>query len=429
MNHESALLACMQASPRIAAHAAGVLNPSDFVAHEHQVVFATVCDMLADGEVVDSVTLPAQLEADGHADGPMQFAKSLPLIAADLESVANGTEYARLVLEDSVRRQMRGEMDRIMRVSDPVVMVEHLENAAYAARSRMMGDSELSTYDQASILRGLEASLSGSKESRYLPYPIPWMREQYGSYETGRYTIIGGYSGDGKTTFAVQWIEELCLAGAKCAIYELEMTGLGMSRLLMQQGGGMTRDQLRDPGKMTLESWEQFKRRKKQIEKWDLHIKTGAVTPEQIRADQVRERYDVILVDHMQKFARTKAGEYADLTQYSGQLHRISRDLGASVICLSQLNKRRHEDNSEPDVSKLRGGSILEEDADEVLLVYAERMPNRMRYEDRRSLLIVGKMRDGEADAARQMVLDKQSAKFREVVTTPMRTVSLNGNG
>lgn len=423
MDHEVALLACMQASPRIASEAVGLLRSTDLTVYEHQVVFATIQAMIASGEVVDSVTLPATLRQDGLEESVVGFAASLPHAASDLDSVGNGMEYARLVLEASVRRSILAGMDRVGSEGDPELMVQRLEKLSYDARSRMLGDAELSHYDQASIVSTLEASLSASKASRYLPYPIPWMRQQYGSYETGRYSVIGGYSGDGKTTFAVQWIEELLRAGAKCAIYELEMTGIGMSRLLMQQGGGLSRQQLRDPDAMDAAAWEAFEQRKQEMLGWDLHIKTGAVTPSQIRADQVRERYDVILVDHMQKFERTTAGEYADLTKYSGQLHRITRDLGASVIVLSQLNKRRHDDHSEPDVSKLRGGTILEEDADEVLLVYAERMSNRMRYEDRRSLLIVGKMRDGEADAARMMVLDRESAKFREVSTNPVKEI------
>lgn len=422
-DHEIALLACMQASPRIAGEASALLRSTDFTVHEHQVLFATMQEMVSCGEVVDSVTLPATLSQEGHEDDVVHAAIRLPHTAAELDSIGNGMEYARLVLEASLRRSLLSGVDRLGSVSDPEVMVQQLEKLTYDTRSRMLGEGDLSHYDQASIVSALEASLSASKASRYLPYPIPWMRQQYGSYETGRYSVIGGYSGDGKTTFAVQWIEELLRAGAKCAIYELEMTGIGMSRLLMQQGGGLSRQQLRDPEAMDPVAWERFQQRKREMRKWDLHIKTGAVLPSQIRADQVRERYDVILVDHMQKFERTSAGEYADLTRYSGQLHRITRDLGASVIVLSQLNKRRHDDHSEPDVSKLRGGTILEEDADEVLLVYAERMPNRMRYEDRRSLLIVGKMRDGEADAARQMILDKESAKFREVSTDPVKEV------
>jgi replicative DNA helicase len=423
-DHELALLACMQASPRIAAEASTLLRSTDFTVHEHQVLFATMQQMISSGEAVDSVTLPTTLRQDGHEGDVVRAAERLPHVASELDSISNGSEYARLVLEASLRRAIMVGTDRLGAVSDPEAMVQHLEKLTYDTRSRLMGDNELSHYDQASIVSTLEASLSRSKDSRYLPYPIPWMRQQYGSYETGRYSVIGGYSGDGKTTFAVQWIEELLRAGAKCAIYELEMTGLGMSRLLMQQGGGLSRQQLRDPEAMDLAAWERFEHRRREMQSWDLHIKTGAVTPSQIRADQVRERYDVILVDHMQKFERTSAGEYADLTKYSGQLHRITRDLGASVIVLSQLNKRRYDDHSEPDVSKLRGGTILEEDADEVLLVYAERQPNRMRFEDRRSLLIIGKMRDGEADAARQMMLDKESAKFREVSTDSLKVVS-----
>lgn len=407
---EEAVLGCMVSSGRMAAQIADVLEARDFQTDQHRILFATMVDMLKDGQRVDELTIAAELRKEGFTSN-VADPTVLYRMAAEVPSVDNGMDYAVSVREASVRRQLIADADRAASSADAEDVLARMERAVFDARSRLDGRGAAREITAASAMTPLEAFLSDPEGQDGYPYPVPSMRERWGLYERGRYTLLGGYSGDGKSAFAFQWVEELCEAGAKVCIYELEMTELQVSRLLAIQGAGITPAQAKGIDPMSMEDLVSFEQRRQQIAGWDLTIKVGPTTPAQIRADQVRERYDIIVVDHMHKFERTSEGEYVDMTRYSGQLHRITRDLGCSVIALLQLKKPGDGTRPEPTTASIRGAGAMEEDADDVLFIYRKRVGQR-RVND--GLLLVAKMRDGETDKALPVTLIGERVKFFE---------------
>lgn len=407
---EEAVLGCMVSSQRAAAYAADNLSPRDFTLDNHRILFATMRDMLRDSQRIDELTVAAELRREGFTSEVVN-PTDLYRMASEVPSAEHIDEYVALVRESAVRRDLLRETERVEANGDTEAMLMRLERAVYEARNRLEGKDGLREITSTSALMPLEAFLSSPEGADGFPYPVPSMREKWGLYERGRLTYLGGYSGDGKSAFAFQWIEELCEAGAKVCLYELEMTELQVSRLLAVQGAGLTPQQAKGIEPMSMEDMLRLEERRQQIAKWDITIKCGPVTPAQIRADQVREHYDVIVVDHLHKIERTRDGEYADLTRYSNQLHRITRDLACSVICLLQLKKPGDGTRPEPTTANLRGAGAMEEDADDILFIYRKRIGQR-RIDD--GLLLVAKMRDGETDKAIPVKLSGQRIKFYE---------------
>lgn len=415
---EQAVLACMMISPRVAEKVVDTLDSTDFTHNVYAIIYSTMRHMMDDGDHIDELTLPAELRKDGHGDEACAVVNRLYGVASSVPSAEAGIEYAKAVREEAVRRNLVREVDAQIGYSGDIEdMIGGVEAAVFAARTRLDGKGVLRELSGTSLLSPLEAFLSAPQGVGGYPYPLPAMRRLYGDYEPGRLTYLAGGSGDGKTTMLFQWVEELCAAGAKVCVYELEMTELQVSRLLVMQGAGLTPRQAKGIDPLSMEDQARYDARKAEVAGWDLTVKCGPVTPMQIRGDQTRERYDVIAVDHMSKFARTSAGEYADLTLYSSQLHRITRDLSCSVICLLQLKAARSDSSGrvmvkEPTTADIRGGRMMEEDADDVLLMWNDRDTAGRRTGT--GLLIVGKMRDGEPDKAIPLRFDGMRIKFLE---------------
>jgi replicative DNA helicase len=420
---EQAVLACMASSPRIAPKVAAVLDVQDFTTGPHRFIYRVMCDMLDEGTRIDNLTLLAELREDGYAEGTGTFeaAEGLYAVAASLASVEHAEEYAQVVREEGIRRRLTLGVDEALGRQGAGVedVVAGLEGVVFDARSQLHSREGMKSLSGASILRYLSVNESASESVGGYPYPFPSMRAEYGDYERGRYTILGGPSGDGKTTLAFQWAWEMVEAGARVCIDELEMTALQVSRLLAVQSGAITYRQAKGIDVMDLDAEARLREFGKTLTKLgdQLVINCGPSTPATIRAHQARERFDVRVIDHMQKFPRTAAGEYVDMTNYSGQIHRITRDLDCSAIALVQLKKASRDREGRtrrqvPTVGDLRGTGAFEEDADEVLFVYQER-----DMADRRlghGALLIGKMRDGEPDARIRFKLHVPTMRFRE---------------
>ena len=418
MELEQACLACMVSSPRIAPKVAAMLDVADFTTGQHRVIFDTMRLMLDEGQRVDEITLSAELRQHGYGETTEDAAAALYAVAASLASVDQAEEYAVAIREEAVRRKVQAATDAALRARGGVEeVVSALETAVFEARSRLHSTEGVRELSGTSLLSGLDSVLSASQQSGGYPYPFPSMRAEYGSYETGRLTYLGGYSGDGKSTVMLQWIEEMCEAGASVCVYQLEMTPRQVRRALVLQSGCLTQRQVKKLDPISEEDMARFEARRAQVNGWKLTIRCGATTPQQIRADQARERHDVIAVDHLHKFERTSAGEYVDLTRYSGQLHRITRDLDCSVVCLVQFKKPQRDRDGrtrklEPTIADMRGSGSMEEDADDVLLVYQERdgADRRTGY----GSIIVAKMRDGRPDTKVPVKFEPSVLKFRE---------------
>jgi replicative DNA helicase len=415
---EQAVLACMVSSPRVAPKVAAILRCDDFVDRTHQTIYDVMQDMLDDGQRVDELTLSAELRSFGATERVVDTATALYGIAAQLASVDLAEEYAQAIREEAIRRDLTGGVDHALRVRGGVEeIVAAVETAVFDARSRLHSTEGMKALTSTSILSPLDAILSASESAGGYPYPFPSMRDEYGPWEKGRLAYLGGYSGDGKSTVMFQWIEEMCEAGAKVGVYQLEMTPAQVARTLALQGGCITQKQAKGIDELTIDDQARYEERRKQIAAWNLTVKCGPTTPQQIRADQARERFDVIAVDHLHKFERTSAGEYVDLTRYSGQLHRITRDLDCSVVCLVQFKKPQRDRDGrtrklEPTIADLRGSGSMEEDADDVLLVYQTRdsVDRRTGY----GSLLIAKMRDGAPDKSVPIKFEPRVLRFYE---------------
>lgn len=84
---------------------------------------------------------------------------------------------------------------------------------------------------------------------------------------------------------------------------------------------------------------------------------------------------DVVIVDYLGLLAGAdrKAGEYERITQVSGDLKRLAKQLNCVVIALCQLNRESANGSGTdklPRLSQLRSSGAIEQDADGVLLLH-----------------------------------------------------------
>jgi replicative DNA helicase len=152
-----------------------------------------------------------------------------------------------------------------------------------------------------------------------------------------------------------------------------------------------------------------------------LHIITKDVrTPEDIfkKALQIQGKYglDVIIIDHvhlMECNGRESENQNAKMTKISNSLMRMTKELDVHIIALAQLSREvDSRQDKHPLLSDLRDSGSLEQDADNVIMLYRDSYYNKGNTDDVVEISIkksrYGRLGDVQAD------FKKQFSKFKE---------------
>ena len=122
----------------------------------------------------------------------------------------------------------------------------------------------------------------------------------------------------------------------------------------------------------------------------------------QVRARRVQReapgrRLKLIVVDYMQLMRPSEKAESRarELSEISGRLKAIAKEMGCPLVALSQLNRAPEaRENKRPRMSDLRESGAIEQDADVILFIYRDEVYDP-DTEDKFAELIIAKQRNG----------------------------------
>ena len=85
---------------------------------------------------------------------------------------------------------------------------------------------------------------------------------------------------------------------------------------------------------------------------------------------------DLVVIDHlhiMRASNRYAGNRVAEVTEISGTLKALAKELNAPVVALAQLSRQvENRDDKRPSLADLRNSGSLEQDADAILFLYRE---------------------------------------------------------
>jgi replicative DNA helicase len=120
------------------------------------------------------------------------------------------------------------------------------------------------------------------------------------------------------------------------------------------------------------------------------------------KARRMRSQYrvELIIIDYLQLlqgFVRRKESRQQEISEISGGLKALSKELGVPVLVLSQLNREvERRDDHKPRLADLRESGAIEQDADVVaLLVRPGVYDDGQDREPSEAILVVAKQRNG----------------------------------
>lgn len=189
------------------------LRPEHFARLQHEVVFSAMLSIKDAGGNVDALTLKARFDSP---QSPVSMA-DIELLAASVVSLGSVRDYCRIVREsawfDGARRALHEATEALERA-------DRVELQAAVARIDQAEIRDRDVDPATEFLDWYEADIQG------WPFPFDQLTEATGGgMFPGETSIVGSWSGFGKTFLLSQFLRRCRLAGAEVREYASEMHG------------------------------------------------------------------------------------------------------------------------------------------------------------------------------------------------------------
>lgn len=271
--------------------------------------------------------------------------------------------YALKLVEDWKERELAKIAGQKLYTTEDVTKafeIEHFElfpKSEENASDRFLADAEL--------------EYQGKDNPRVVKTGFPSLDRLIGGFEKGELITLGGYSGGGKTTLALNIATQIAQAGGKVLYFSLEMTKVEMHKRLV-----CSSLRISDFSKITQEEFYAVVEKSKSLEN-ELpldFIDDADTTVEKISAICAGKKdLSLIIIDHLHILRSEKRfkDQLALLTYLSRKVKIIAQELNIPILLLSQLNRSNAgRDVKSPILSDLRGSGSIEQDSNLVMFVY-----------------------------------------------------------
>ena len=378
------------------------VRPEDFQRPENRNIFQAFRELYGQGKACDPILVNEYMGGS--------YRQYLADLMELTPTAANAEEYARVLRESSRLWRLRTIGDKLAQAED----LEACRKLADQAGLLLCDRSEVRKTDMKQGLKEFFLRHGGGQQKEFIRWGISWLDERL-HISGGDMVVIGGQASSGKTAFALQLAFHIARQ-KRVGFFSYET---GNEKLIDRTVACQTLVSYEKvmTDKLEREDMQQIYEMRRELEEPDMeYLETNGWTVSDIGAYAMARRYDVIVVDYLQKIAVTSQGrylgDYERVSRVSSDLQQLGRQTGRIIIALSQLS-RPGKDGLGPTMASLRSSGQIEQDADVVLLLYRE---NEQDTESRRKL-VIAKNKDGRANEGTLLEFDGDNQRFRRSVS------------
>lgn len=380
---EQSLLGSILIDPQSMIKISDRVAPSDFYISEHKAIYSAMLHLTGSASEIDLVTLLDTLEKDKVYQKRDDAEGYIRTLADSAPTALNIEDYARIVIEKSLMRQLIEACDNISEraYSEQEKASDVIEYAGGLISNISMGRDTRNFKDLATLLVSVYRSLNELQQN---PGAFEGTKTGYADLDRvlagiGQtdLVLIGARPGMGKTAFALNIAVNVArLYQKKVAIFSLEMSDEQLATRILSSTAMVDSYGLRT-GSLTQSDWEKLASAVDRLAPARILIDdTSNITVSGMKA-KLRREGDVglVVIDYLQlmqgeKHTDNRVLEVADITR---SLKLMAKELRVPVICLSQLSRGTEGRNSKrPMLSDLRESGSIEQDADTVIFIYRD---------------------------------------------------------
>ena len=180
----------------------------------------------------------------------------------------------------------------------------------------------------------------------------------------------------GKTSFAMNIVENVAKQGYSCAFFSLEMSKEQITQRLLCSVANVSMENAAK-GILDKSEWLKIAKAREIISKMNVYINESSLTTtreitSQCKRLKAKSSLDLVVVDYIQLMSPGKKldNRQQEVTEISRSLKIMAKELNVPVIALSQLSRAVEARKGRPQLADLRESGAIEQDADIVIFIH-----------------------------------------------------------
>jgi len=415
-----------------------ILHPESFYKEAHQSIFEAIVDLFNNSEPVDIKTVTHQLRKMGKLElvGGAYYVSQL---TAKVNSAANIETHARIIAEQSIKRQLiriasEIQQDAYEDTMDVFKLLDRTEQSLFDVSESHIRKN----YDKMSTLLHQAIEEIHEKKNKTdgltgVPSGFSALDRVTSGWQPSDLVIIAARPGMGKTAFVVSALRNAAVDfNTAVAIFSLEMSSVQLVNRMISAEAELESEKIKR-GDLADYEWEQLIHKTNKLSDSPIFIDdTPAVSILELRAKCRRlvsqHGVKLIIIDYLQLMtgdtSKNQGGNREqEIASISRALKGIAKELNVPVIALSQLSRavETRGGDKKPQLSDLRESGSIEQDADMVMFLYRPEYYGITQDEEGMPLngmgeVIIAKHRNGKTDTVGLKFIGKFT-KFTDMDT------------
>ena len=416
---EQSLLGSILIDPQSINQIADIISSDDFYLEEHKQIYLAMHGLFITNSQIDVVTLIDELVKKGiySKSGGEEYIK---VIAQTVPNALNVKDYAKIVKDKSILRQLIGMCDEVSdkaysEQDEVSAIIEMAQSKLYAITQgretknfRHIREVITDVYTHLDELRTNPESSAGTATGfRSLDRVLAGM----GNSDL---IIVGARPGMGKTSFCLNIGTNVAKQTKKAvAIFSLEMSAEQLVSRVISSEALIDSYALRT-GELKNEEWHHIAQAVSSLSGCDILIDdTPGITVSAMKAKLRRvDNLGLVVIDYLQLMQSDKKIENRtqEVSEISRSLKILAKELNVPVICCSQLSRGTEaQNNKRPMMAHLRESGSIEQDADIIIFLYRDEYYKNAEggdtvasdTEQNTAEIIVAKNRHGSTDTVK----------------------------
>ncbi|MFP4027214.1 MAG: replicative DNA helicase [Candidatus Brocadiia bacterium] len=358
------------------------LDRNSFYKLAHQDIFSGILNLADKRNTVDLILLRDELKNQDKLEDAGGVGYLQELMEA-VPTSANVEYYIEIVHEHAVRRKLIETSTGILKSSyqdgqDVEALLDEAESDILSVRHMKEGSR---FQDMRTVLLDLMPKIDERHQNpgqlTGIPTGFQDLDNITSGLQPGEFVVIAARPSVGKTTFALNFLHNVCLnERMPAALYSLEMRAEQIvSNILCMHLKLDTQDFRK--GTLGDKEWDALEESIEDLASMPLYVDDlPAVRIGDLRARARRMKHQndvsVIVVDYLQlvRPPHSRDNRAVEVAEISAGLKALARELNIPVVAVAQLNRSVEKEGRRPRMSDLRESGAIEQDADVIMLLH-----------------------------------------------------------
>ena len=387
------------------------VKEDDFYNESHKEIFRAIWELYRKNSAVDMLTVCEELKSRQSLDmvGGRAYIATL---TAEVPSTANGREYAKIIAEKAIMRQMIRTAEDITEKGYESKMaareiLDYAESGIFQiAQMRQKNDYTKIQDVLLENLKIIDAAEQNKDKITGIPTGFHDLDEKTSGLQRSDLIIVAARPGMGKTAFALNIAQQSAVKhGTSAIIFSLEMSKEQLGQRLLAMQARVEMQKLKQ-GDLDRKDWDRVSLGVDELNNSKIVIDdTPGISLMEMRNKcrrlKAEQGLDLIVVDYLQlmTFEGKTDNRQQEISALSRNMKLLAREMNCPVILLSQLSRAPElRQDKRPMLSDLRESGSIEQDADIVIFLYRDDYYNENTEKPGVCEVNIAKHRSGPTD-------------------------------